>query len=84
MARRGKTAARGQPPGHRPPPPLIAALDSDRDGTLSAGELTAAPQALLELDENADGELSPQELFPQGPPPRQATRVANPGKATNH
>lgn len=57
------------PPGRRPPPPLIAALDTDKDGTLSAEELKAAPEALLELDKNGDGELSPRELFPQGPPP---------------
>lgn len=57
------------PPGHRPPPPLIVALDTDKDGTLSAEELKAAPEALLELDKNGDGELSPRELFPHGPPP---------------
>ena len=56
------------PPGHRPPP-LIAALDTDKDGMLSAEELKAAPEALLELDKNGDGELSPRELFPHGPPP---------------
>jgi hypothetical protein len=59
---------KGPPPARRPPP-LIAALDADKDGTLSAEELKGAPEALLELDENGDGELSPQELFPHGPPP---------------
>lgn len=58
----------GPPPGHGPPP-LVAALDTDKDGTLSAGELKAAPDTLLGLDKNADGEISPQELFPHGPPP---------------
>ena len=58
----------GPPPGHRPPPPLIAALDTDKDGTLSAEELKAAPEALLQLDQNDDGVLSPRELFPHGPP----------------
>jgi len=59
----------GPPPGHRPPPPLIAALDADKNGTLSAEELEGATESLLELDKNEDGELSPQELFPHGPPP---------------
>jgi hypothetical protein len=58
-----------KPPGRRPPPPVIAALDTDKDGTLSAGELKAAPESLLELDANGDGELSPEELHPHGPPP---------------
>jgi hypothetical protein len=59
----------GKPPGHRPPPPVIAALDTDKDGTLSAEELKAAPETLLELDINGDGKLSPEELHPHGPPP---------------
>jgi hypothetical protein len=59
----------GPPPGHRPPPPVIAALDTDKDGTISAEELKAAPESLLTLDENGDGALSPQELHPHGPPP---------------
>ena len=57
-----------KPPGHRPPP-VIAALDTDKDGTLSAEELKAAPDSLLDLDKNGDGELSPDELHPHGPPP---------------
>jgi len=60
---------KGPPPGMRPPPPVIAALDADGDGTISAEELKAAPESLKELDENGDGELSPEELHPHGPPP---------------
>jgi hypothetical protein len=60
----------GQPPARRPAPPVIAALDTDRDGTISATELKAAPESLKSLDKNGDGELSPEELRPQGPPPR--------------
>lgn len=60
----------GQPPAKRPAPPVIAALDTDRDGTISATELKAAPESLKALDKNGDGELSPEELRPQGPPPR--------------
>lgn len=69
----GKRPEGGRPPGppqgHRPPPPVIAALDANRDGTLSADELEDATDALLELDMDGDGELSPQELHPHGPPP---------------
>lgn len=60
----------GPPPGPRPVPPLIKALDSDADGTLSAAELAGAPESLKALDKNGDGELSPDELHPKGPPPR--------------
>jgi hypothetical protein len=52
-----------------PPPPVIAALDADRDGTISAGEMEGAPDSLKNLDKNGDGELSPEELHPHGPPP---------------
>lgn len=59
----------GRPPRKPPLPPVIAALDTDRDGTISAAELEAAPESLKKLDENNDGELSPEELRPHGPPP---------------
>jgi Ca2+-binding EF-hand superfamily protein len=48
---------------------LIAALDADKNGTISASELESAPESLKQLDKNADGELSPEEIRPQGPPP---------------
>ncbi|MEO5914196.1 MAG: hypothetical protein ABIS50_08185 [Luteolibacter sp.] len=58
------------PPPNKPPaPPVIAALDADHDGTLSAEELANAPESLKVLDKNGDGELSPEELRPFGPPP---------------
>jgi len=59
-------------PNKRPLPPLIAALDTDHDGTISASELAAAPASLKALDKDGDGTLSPAELHPQGPPPRRA------------
>lgn len=60
----------GNPPPNKPPvPPLIAALDVDHDGTISAAELANAPESLKVLDKNGDGELSPEELRPHGPPP---------------
>ena len=61
----------GKPPhGHRPPPPIIAALDADKNETISAEELEGAPESLKQLDKNEDGELSPEEIHPHGPPPR--------------
>lgn len=65
---------RGRPDrrGHMGPPPLVAALDADRDGTISAEEIANASESLAQLDKNGDGELSPRELFPGrgGPPPK--------------
>lgn len=65
--------AGGPPPGPPPHgfhvPPVIAALDADKNGTISAAELTNASESLKALDENGDGELSEEELHPHGPPP---------------
>ena len=64
-------APQGPPPqGMRPVPPLIAALDTDKDGTISAEELKAASESLKTLDKNGNGKLDREELRPpQGPPP---------------
>lgn len=61
----------------RPILPILAALDADGDGTLSLVELANAPVALLKLDKNGDGRLTPDEYRPprpdgqvhQAPPP---------------
>ncbi len=54
----------------RPPaPPVIAALDADRDGTLSADEIAIAADSLATLDLDGNGELTSDELRPEGPPP---------------
>jgi Ca2+-binding EF-hand superfamily protein len=42
--------------------PLMRALDSDRDGSLSAGEIAAAGDVLKTLDANGDGQLSAEEF----------------------
>ncbi len=57
------TAARegGEP---APPAPLMAALDADRDGTVSATEIVAAPRSLRALDGDGDGRLTTAELRP--------------------
>lgn len=57
------------PPPRFGPPPVITALDADKNGTISASELVNAPESLKQLDKNADGELSPEEIHPHGPPP---------------
>ena len=44
--------------------PLIAALDTNHDTTISTQELAAASTALLALDANRDGQLSLDELRP--------------------
>lgn len=53
----------------KPVPPLVAALDADKDGTISADELEVSTESLKQLDKNGDGELSPEEIHPHGPPP---------------
>lgn len=53
-------------PEHPPVPPLFGALDSDQDGVLSAAEISAAPASLATLDQNADGQLTPNEFIGKG------------------
>ena len=46
-------------------PPLMAALDANRDAIIDAEEIENAPAALRKLDRNGDGKLTPDELrFP--------------------
>lgn len=59
----------GGPGGFRPIPPIMAALDSDSDGELSASEIENASKALAKLDKNSDGKLTPEELRPNFPGP---------------
>lgn len=47
--------------------PLMVALDTDKNGTLSAAEIANAPAALKTLDANHDGQLNPEELRPNFP-----------------
>lgn len=64
-----------RPPGHGhrgpggpgPVPPLIRALDTDRDGELSAAEIAGASAALRTLDTDGDGTVSAAELRPSRP-----------------
>ncbi|SNT19180.1 Ca2+-binding protein, EF-hand superfamily [Granulicella rosea] len=47
------------------PRPVLLALDVDRDGTLSAAEIAAAPKVLPTLDADGDGQLSSLEYLPK-------------------
>jgi len=44
--------------------PVLAALDSDHDGEISADEINNSSAALRTLDQNRDGRLTPDELLP--------------------
>jgi hypothetical protein len=59
--------------------PLMHALDTDKDGVLSAEEIAAASANLLaKLDKNKDGKIDRKELLPprpQGPQDGQGPRA---------
>jgi Ca2+-binding EF-hand superfamily protein len=44
--------------------PVLAALDADHDGVISAAELAKAPAALKALDKDGDGKLTMEEMRP--------------------
>lgn len=58
---------RGDGPGPRMMPPLVAALDADRNGVIDEAEIKGAADALRKLDKNNDGKLTPEELRPARP-----------------
>ncbi len=69
-----------RPGGHRPPPPpLMVALDTDRDGVISAKEIANAATALKTLDKNEDGKLTHDELRPERPGRPPEGRGGRPG-----
>lgn len=45
-------------PAPRTPSPILAILDADQNGSLSAAEIAAAPTALAGLDRDGDGAIS--------------------------
>jgi hypothetical protein len=57
----------GQGRHHRPVPPIVAALDTNGDGIISAEEIANASASLLKLDKNGDGQLTMDELRPPRP-----------------
>lgn len=51
-------------------PPVLVALDTNKDGELSAEEIAAATASLKTLDKDGDGKLSREEMFgSMGPRP---------------
>ena len=72
------------PRGPRPPmalPPLVLALDANRDGVIDATEIANALAALKTLDKNSDGQLTADEYRPPcnlpPPPPREGENGTN-------
>ncbi len=53
--------------GPRPIPPLMAALDANRDGVIDETEIKNASEALRKMDRNGDGKLTLEELRPRRP-----------------
>lgn len=51
----------------RPVDPIMLALDANKDGSLSAGEIANAPASLAALDANKDGKLTADEFRPLPP-----------------
>ena len=60
----GATEAAEPQESPRPGNPLMAVLDPDRDGTVSASEIGSAAQSLRSLDTDGDGRLGMDELRP--------------------
>jgi hypothetical protein len=48
----------------RPVHPVVAALDTNKDGVIDDKEIAAAPTALKALDKNSDGKLTREEIVP--------------------
>jgi Ca2+-binding EF-hand superfamily protein len=44
--------------------PILAAVDTDQDGTLSAAEIQGAAAAIAKLDTDGDGKLTREEVRP--------------------
>ena len=63
--RGGGPGGPGGPAGFMRMIPVLAALDADQDGEISASEIDNAVAALRTLDKNNDGKLTAEEIRPQ-------------------
>lgn len=61
---RGGPGFPGGPMGMMQMLPIMKALDTDQDGSLSASEIANASKALVQLDKNGDGIISNEEMRP--------------------
>lgn len=60
--------------------PVLAALDADKNGEISAEEIDNAAAALKKLDKNGDGKLTEEELRPNFPGGRGGPGGGRPGE----
>ena len=60
----GRSEGRGERFSFMRIDPILAALDADSNGEISAAELKAAPTALKKLDKDGNGQLSQDEVRP--------------------
>ena len=65
----GRAGRPGRGPRSGMMPPVMVALDIDKNGSLSANELESASASLKTLDANNDGQLTADELHPKPPRP---------------
>lgn len=65
---RGEGRGFGGPGGRGPGrgDPVVAALDTDHDGIISAAEINDSPKTLRTLDTNHDGQITEDEIRPAG------------------
>jgi Ca2+-binding EF-hand superfamily protein len=73
----------GTPPPPRRVAPIIAALDTNQDGEISAEEIATATTALKALDKNNDGKITPEELRPAPAPEPGPGQSGTPAPAEN-
>lgn len=68
-------------PGGPPLPPIITAIDRNKDGVLDADEISKSPAALKSLDQNHDSRLTSDETRPAQADPERSADLP-PGKTT--
>ena len=55
----------------------MQALDVNHDGIIDSNEIANASAELKTLDKNGDGQLTPDELRPPGPPQKGGPEAGN-------